>query len=206
MTGQRSAREQAIYDRLFYPGTEVFRNKLDIRDAKALAQTEGQFTFARARSRPSFQKFDLPELQKIHQHLLGDLYEWAGKIRTYTTGRNAASFARPEHLESYFENTVRAPLERESFLRETNVDEFAKRSAHYVNELNAVHPFIEGNGRITRLYLQDLGKQAGHEVSISRIGATKGAWYAAMAHGFNSGDTSLIEKEIRAATMPSRGL
>ena len=53
MTRQRSAREQAIYDRLFYPGTEVFRNKLDIRDAKALAQTEGSIYLCESKE-PTF--------------------------------------------------------------------------------------------------------------------------------------------------------
>jgi fido (protein-threonine AMPylation protein) len=64
------------------------------------------------------------------------------------------------------------------------------------SEINAVHPFIDGNGRTTRLFLQDLALQAGHQLDIARLQVNKGAWYEAMKEGFERGDTAKLKKEI----------
>jgi fido (protein-threonine AMPylation protein) len=194
---QRTAREQAIYDSLVYPGSDVLRNKLEIRDQAALDRAEAEAVAFRGTTRPRFKKFNLMEMRKLHKHLLGGIYEWAGEIRTYTTGRSPiASFARPEHIESYFEMAVQKPLQRENYLQGANREAFAERSAHFASEINAVHPFIDGNGRTTRLFLQDLASQAGYRLDLIRLEAHKGAWYEAMKEGFERGDTSGLKHEI----------
>ena len=193
MSRQRRSQEQAIHDALVYPGTEVWRNKLGISDMAALEAAEAHIMAVRSLTRPIFQKFTLAEMQALHKHLLGDVYEWAGELRQYTTGRSAASFARPEYIESYFASAVERPLQREGYLRGLSRDEFAARAAHFVNEANAVHPFADGNGRVTRLFLADLAQQAGWPFSIARIEADKGAWYAAAKHGFEHGDAAGLQ-------------
>jgi len=198
-SAQRSAREQAIYDSLVYPGTSVLRNKAGIRDQDRLDQLEARTVSLREPTRPLFKKFTLPEMQAVHKHLLGEVYAWAGQIRGYTTGRGAASFARPEHIASYYEKAVHEPLRRERFLKGASREQFARRGAYFASEINAVHPFIDGNGRITRLLLQDLAAQAGHRLDITCLQAHKGAWYAAMKQAFESGDTSVLEREILSA-------
>ncbi|MDR2154321.1 MAG: Fic family protein [Burkholderiaceae bacterium] len=138
----RTAREQAIYDSLVYPGGNVLRNKLDITDQAALDQAEAEAMALREPTRPIFKKFTLAEMQAVHKHLLGLVYDWAGQIRNYTTGRSeVASFARPEHIESYFEAAVRKPLQREGYLKGAGREPFAERGAHLASEINAVHPF-----------------------------------------------------------------
>lgn len=199
---RRSAREQAIYDSLVYPGSEVLRNKLGITHQALLNEAEAEIAGLCEPTRPTFQKFTLAEMQAVHKHLLGDLYDWAGKIRTYTTGRGAASFARPEYIESYFETQIHQPLQREKYLKGCAREPFAARAAHYASEVNAVHPFIDGNGRITRLFLQDLAAQAGYTLDIARLQANPGAWYEAMRVAFDRGDTSLLQQEILHALCP----
>jgi fido (protein-threonine AMPylation protein) len=192
----RTAREQAIYDSLVYPGSDVLRNKLGITHQAELDKAEANAVMLRMPTRPPFKKFTLPEMQAVHKHLLSGVYDWAGQIRTYTTGRNAASFARPEHIESYFETAVLKPLQRESYLKGSSREEFAERGAYFASEINAVHPFIDSNGRITRLFLEDLALQAGHQFDITRLDANRGAWYEAMKEGFERGDTAKLKREI----------
>lgn len=196
-SARRSAREQAVYDSLVYPGGHVLRNKLGITEQPALDQAEAEAMALREPTRPHFRKFTLPEMQVVHRHLFAGVYDWAGQLRTYTTGRSEiASFARPEHMESYFEAEVLRPLQREHYLQGSSGAHFAGRGAHFASEINAVHPFIDGNGRITRLWLRDLALLAGHRLDIVRLQAHKGAWYAAMKQGFECADTTRLQHEI----------
>jgi cell filamentation protein len=68
-----------------------------------------------------------------------------------------------------------------------------------VNEINAAHPFIEGNGRTQRVWLRDIAAQAGHRLTL-RSGE-KDAWYEASRIGFERSDyqpmAELIERAIR---------
>jgi cell filamentation protein len=193
---KRAAHEQAIYESFVYPGRDVLRNKLGITNQSALDKAEADAAALREPTRPSFKKFTLTEIQAVHKHLLGNIYDWAGQIRTYTTGRNIASFARPEHIESYFETAIFKPLQRENLLKGLGREPFAERGAHFASEVNAVHPFIDGNGRVTRLFLKDLAAQTGYSLDITRLEANKGAWYAAMKQGFERGDTTRLKQEI----------
>jgi cell filamentation protein len=131
---------------------------------------------------------------------LGDIYDWAGKIRAYATGRNAASFARPEYIESLFETSIFNPSRRENFLKGLDCERFAERRAHFASEINAVHPFNDGNGRVTRLFLKDLAARAGFFLDLTRLEADKGAWRAAMKQGFERADTSKAKLEILNAS------
>jgi len=146
----------------------------------------------------------MKEMKDVHRHMLGSVYEWAGETRNYTTGRGAAPFAKPEYIES-FVGTLIKDLRKENFLKGTNKDPFAKRAAHYENELNAAHPFIDGNGRLPRLFLKDLASQAGYKLEIAALEKNDGAWYKAMEYGFVSGDSGLIAKEIHPALGLERG-
>ena len=86
-------------------------------------------------------------LQQIHAYLFGGLYDFAGKIRTKTIAKGNTLFCLAEHLHSYL-NTVEA-------MPETSFDEIVEK---YV-EMNAAHPFMEGNGRSTRIWLDMIFKK-----------------------------------------------
>lgn len=193
----RLAHEQAIYDRLIIAGTQYFKNKLNLQGTE-LEAVEAEIVAVKSTTRPILQDFRLPEIQLLHKHLFGDLYEWAGELRQYTTGRGAIPFCRPEFMTSFYGDVWRK-LQNEQFLHGLNHADFAERSAYYCSELNAVHPFIEGNGRITRLFLQDLAKKNGYTVSIAKLESDKGAWYEAMKIAFENSDTRLLAKLILSA-------
>lgn len=80
-------------------------------------------------------------LQQIHAYLFGGLYDFAGKIRTKTIAKGNTLFCLAEHLHNYLKIVETMP--------ETTFDEIVDK---YV-EMNAAHPFMEGNGRSTRIWL-----------------------------------------------------
>jgi cell filamentation protein len=86
-------------------------------------------------------------LQQIHAYLFGGLYDFAGKIRTKTIAKGNTLFCLAEHLHNYLKIVEAMP--------ETTFDEIVEK---YV-EMNAAHPFMEGNGRSTRIWLDMLFKK-----------------------------------------------
>ena len=80
-------------------------------------------------------------LQQIHAYLFGGLYEFAGQIRTKTIWKDGTLFCRAEYLQMNLRIIEAMP--------ESTFDEIANK---YV-EMNVAHPFMEGNGRSTRIWL-----------------------------------------------------
>ena len=86
-------------------------------------------------------------LQQIHAYLFGGLYDFAGKIRTKTIAKGNTLFCLAEHLDNYLKIVEAMP--------ETTFDEIVDK---YV-EMNAAHPFMEGNGRSTRIWFDMIFKK-----------------------------------------------
>ena len=98
-------------------------------------------------------------LQQIHAFLFGGLYDFAGKIRTKTIAKGNTLFCLAEHLHNYLQNVEKMP--------ETTFDEIVDK---YI-EMNMAHPFMEGNGRSTRIWLDlILKKRLGLCIDWSKIG------------------------------------
>lgn len=89
-------------------------------------------------------------LQQIHAYLFEGLYDFAGKIRTKNISKGGFLFANCEFFDVIFDHIENMP--------QSNVDEIINK---YI-ETNIAHPFLEGNGRATRIWLdQMLKKQTG---------------------------------------------
>ncbi|SDH20332.1 cell filamentation protein [Prevotella communis] len=86
-------------------------------------------------------------LQQIHAYLFGGLYDFAGKIRTKTIWKDGTLFCRAEYLMKNLSIIEAMP--------ETTFDEIVDK---YV-EMNVAHPFMEGNGRSTRIWLDLIFKK-----------------------------------------------
>lgn len=80
-------------------------------------------------------------LQQIHAYLFGGLYDFAGQIRSVNIAKGGFQFAMAQYLPQTLQSIERMP--------ETTFDEIAEK---YV-EMNIAHPFREGNGRATRIWL-----------------------------------------------------
>lgn len=86
-------------------------------------------------------------LQQIHAYLFGGLYDFAGQIRTKTIWKDGTLFCRVEYLLQNLKIIEQMP--------ESNFDEIVDK---YV-EMNVAHPFMEGNGRSTRIWLDLIFKK-----------------------------------------------
>jgi cell filamentation protein len=178
-------------DTYCYPGTDVLRNKAEITNAEDLDTYEGELSTLRSieiLENPITGQFDLAHLQQIHWALFQDVYDWAGKIRTVDISRGNSRFANVRFIESAA-NDIFNKLERENLLKGLDVSSLSKRLAHYLSEINALHPFREGNGRVQRIFISQLSQSAGYQLDYSDLEQKQ--IYRAMELAFN-GDESML--------------
>ena len=97
-------------------------------------------------------------LQTIHKYLFDEIYDFAGEIRTVNMAKGNFRFAPLIYLQAALENIDKMP--------QTNFDEIVEK---YV-EMNIAHPFREGNGRSTRIWLDHILKnEIGKVVDWSKV-------------------------------------
>ena len=180
-------------DTYCYPGTDVLRNKAEITTAEDLDAYEGELSTLRSieiLENPIAGQFDLAHLQRIHLALFQDVYDWAGKIRTVDISRGNSRFANVRFIESAA-NDIFNKLARENWLRGLDADTLSKRLAHYLSEINALHPFREGNGRVQRIFISQLSQSAGYQLDYSDLEQEQ--IYRAMELAFNGNESILAD-------------
>jgi cell filamentation protein len=187
------------------PTTHVLINRLGITDESTLEQTEAALVATRSyelSQTPLKGRFDLAHLQAIHKHLFGDLYEWAGQLRTIDISKRGNRFANHMQIES-----AAAPifqqLAKENHLARLGAEAFSDRAAYYLGELNALHPFREGNGRAQREFISHLANANGYYVAWENIppsdllAATTASFHGDTSGlaGFIRGNISVLEQD-----------
>lgn len=142
----------------------TLENKLGITDSAELARVEEKLTKKRAVELfesgylDSLNSGTYESLAKIHKYLFEDIYVFAGKIRDVNIAKGNFRFASVIYLKSALENVEKMP--------QSTFDEIIEK---YV-EMNIVHPFREGNGRSTRIWLDlMLKKEIGLVIDWSRV-------------------------------------
>ncbi|TQJ94708.1 Fic/DOC family protein [Achromobacter sp. SLBN-14] len=179
------------------PASGVLRNRLGIIDQAELDRVEA--TFAAVRSyelaiTPVCGEFDLAHLQQIHRRLFGDVYEWAGQLRTVDISKGTTRFANHEQIASYAPQITR-PLARDQRLQGLSLEAFSERAGHYLGELNVLHPFREGNGRSIREFIGQLARDAGYGIDWQGIRREEMTQASIAAY---QGDSSQMASLIRA--------
>ncbi len=185
-----------------YPGTHVLINKFDLREPH-LADLAERMVFARRASEalPAAAREISPQgFRAIHRHLFQDVWDWAGQDRPGELAKGSSMFCRKNNIVPSM-NARFALLNSEDNLKGLDKDEFALRAADHIVDLNAIHPFREGNGRVMRSFLQELGRQAGHIVDLRRIDGEP--WNRASINSFFSGDIEETRDVIVAAITSS---
>jgi cell filamentation protein, protein adenylyltransferase len=152
------------------PVTGVLYNKLGLGTAAGLEAAEREITHAAlilVDESPVSPSYDLPHLQEIHKRIFGEIYEWAGQIRTVAIAKGAV-FCLPQYVESSAAVIFRE-LHDEDCLRGLRHDMFVGRLAYYLGEVNALHPFREGNGRAQRAFFRQLARDAGFTLAWQHL-------------------------------------
>lgn len=179
-------------DSYTFPDSEILRNKADLHDQAALDAFEADATAIRLLElieHPIQGNFDLAHLRAIHRHLFQDVYDWAGQLRTVDISKGSSSFGNSALIEGYMGQQL-ARISKENFLIGSPPEAFINRMAHYMGEINAAHPFREGNGRVQRAFCAQLAEHAGYFMDFNEV--SREEMYAAMIASFN-GDNKPLE-------------
>ena len=178
-----------VTDPYVYPGTKVLKNLVGIEDYDQLQLFEAVSTTDRIlelRVKPISGAFDISHLRRIHRHIFQDVYGWAGELRTIDIRKEGEFwFCRHDFIEQSLSDLL-DKLGGEKKLAGTTPKEFGSRAGYYLSELNAIHPFREGNGRTQREFIRELGLNAGLEVDWRRV--SREEMYAASVASFQSGN------------------
>ena len=179
-----------------YPGTNVLRNIENIRDAEELKAFERFATANRMETLPDDFPVTPDGYRAIHRYIFQDVYDWAGEYRDVDIARIDDLFCLVPYIVPELAKRFEE-IRLENNLRGLSAGDFATRVAEHVIELNAIHPFREGNGRTLRAFLFVLARQAGHEMLMERIDA--GTWNEASRVSFRTGDSRAMRNIIADA-------
>jgi cell filamentation protein len=143
----------------YYPGTSVLINLEGIRNPEEQLERETELHLAAYEE--MFSSFDehltpdLPFFYYLHHMIFAPLYVWAGRPRTVGISKGGPPFCPPQNIDMPM-GALFSELEKDRWLAGLNLESFLGRAAYYACEINAVHPFREGNGRAIRFYLDVL--------------------------------------------------
>jgi cell filamentation protein len=147
-----------------YPGTTVLINRAGLRDQAALDDFEGEMSSLRFSEQLPDGRLSCRHYLAVHRHLFQDVYPWAGKIRTVRIAKGGNAFCYREHIDREMRRLF-ADLSKQKYLKGLDARTFADNAAHFLAELNAIHPFREGNGRTQLSFLVVLAEKAGHPLN-----------------------------------------
>ncbi len=152
-----------------YPGTGVLVNKFAIRDEAKLSEVESIITSARYaqwESAPRRNDFDFAHYRAVHRFLFSELYDWAGELRTVDISKKGTRFTPAAHIATQAD-LIFARLKEENFFKGLSHEAFITEIVDFYCLTNALHPFREGNGRTQRLFLTQLIRNAGYDISFA---------------------------------------
>jgi cell filamentation protein len=159
-----------------YPNTDVLINKLNIKNDEELSIAERDLTTIRLAQLFESKipnNFDFLLLCNIHKSIFQDIYTWAGQIRNGEFfSKGVSIFCRGSLIKSNAD-IIFGNIAKEKYLCTMNKQSFISRTAYYMGEINALHPFREGNGRTLREYFRQLSLNAGYLLDFSKTNKEK---------------------------------
>lgn len=181
-----------IKDTLYPNG--ALKNKYHIRDQQKLEQVEYLEATRRAafflHSRPQIKK--IQDIKKIHKIMFGRLYDWAGKYRPGNFPKNGYDFfdySRFGYAEDNI-NNIMENLPQKKALK-------AQNYAQLLDEINFMHPFREGNGRSSKVFLSAYAANHGQVIDYPRKNEE-------LIQAQRDADLVRISQLIKVQNMPSR--
>ncbi len=148
-------------------------NLFGIKDSEELHKIEADLTAIRLAELAKVTKngnFGMTHIKNIHKYVFQDLYPFAGKFRTEDIWKGDTFFCKSEYIE---DNLVKllSKLKDDRFLKNYDRDDVISKLSFYMSELNMIHPFREGNGRVIREFIRQLALNAGYEINWYKIDA-----------------------------------
>lgn len=171
----------ASHDHYCYPASSVLKNKLNIQEMAALEAAERDITaLTVSRVRYVAPPYNLENFKLLHRQLFSDLYAWAGEIRNVDISKGGTRFCNCGRIEAealkIFSN-----LQENNWLSGLERNDFCEKLAEFYCELNMIHPFREGNGRVQRIFFEHLALSAGYELDWEEV--SQDEWLEANING-----------------------
>lgn len=153
--------------------TGILKNKIGAKTQAALDKTEAEITYViiatlTVGSSVNSLTFDSQLLCDIHQEIFGDIYRWAGKLRTHDIRKQSEYFCHAKFIRQELAR-IDAELAAEDTKQYRDVSIFVRHIAYFYGEYNAIHPFREGNGRALRTFLRLYALKFGYDIDWSRM-------------------------------------
>lgn len=183
----------AFDDPYAYKNSDVLRNRAGLHDAALLEAFELEMTALRAEEALPAGRYGPAHYRAVHRHLFQYIYWWAGRYRTVRTAKSGNVFCYPEHIAASM-TALFQRLQTAPFTGDANFDAFAVAAADFLAELNAIHPFREGNGRCQLTFLHMAAERAGHPLELRRV--EPATMISAMVASFH-GDLAPLVDEIQ---------
>ncbi len=171
----------------------------DLAELKARETTLSAIRSFELKQNPIKGEFDYVHLKSIHRHIFKDIYVWAG-IDRYEIGlrgdfRKGDSFFTtgsklPTVAKALFEE-----LKKENYFKDLKREQYIKSFASFMNGLNILHPFREGNGRVQRIFLEELAKFANWNLNLTTVSANTMIQASIMAHKGNLKGLEIIIRD-----------
>lgn len=165
------------WESYFYPPPDdgTLRNLFDERDPLVLSRLE--YVEAALRQRqlnadPSLvaHTFDASHVRAIHWHLFQDVYEWAGQYRTVNMAKGVGrgfGDVKTGEVDRYLADVQRLVLGTE--WGRLDREEFGAKAAEVFAYLNQAHPFREGNGRTSKVFMEHVAERSRFTLDYSRV-------------------------------------
>ena len=153
-------------DPYLYDDVNVLKNLADIKDTELLRKAEADITglSMAAIYDYKYDKFNAETLQDIHRNIFCQIFDWAGEFRTIqmvkyedVLGGDTVRYAYPKEIKKQLNETMKeiAKLKRTS----DNDKDIVFKLVRIIASIWQIHPFREGNGRITRIWLDHMLKK-----------------------------------------------
>ncbi|HWV58771.1 MAG TPA: Fic family protein [Longimicrobiales bacterium] len=153
----------------YHDGSGVLRNLMGITDPRELAEFDllageiyGYAALAFAERQTTL---SMDTLCGVHRIIFGELYPWAGKARTVPLFKNNTQFAPPERIPGWLDAVLPG---FESALRQRPMD-FNQLLAELWGRMNWLHPFPEGNGRATQIFITAVARRHGRDIDWNKV-------------------------------------
>lgn len=182
-----------------YPDTSILINRLDIHDKDKLLTAETSLVAIRLyqlQKKPMRGNFDYSHLCRIHHYIFQDLYDWAGETRTVNIAKTSL-FCLVQFIQSYANSIFPAYFNDCMQAKDDPEEFFHVFTEHYAN-LNALHPFREGNGRSQREYCRELCLECGYAFDLRHTNHEEmlSASIESLDKGSNAGLEAIFQKCI----------
>jgi len=165
-----ASKYQLNINSFYYQNTNIPINKFNIKDSNEIQDleetliTEAYIVFTKKLNIDTV--FDEKYYKQLHKKTFESLYEWAGEYRDFNMAKGESRFCQGAFVENSSKK-IFEKLENDNYLkdyRNKSKEEFASKLAYYKCELNALHPFYELNGRITRLFFDMIAVYNGYKL------------------------------------------